>query len=363
MTDFSRYHRQMLLPQVGEEGQRALQDASVLLAGCGALGTVAADLLVRAGVGTVVIVDRDVVEETNLQRQTLYTERDAARGMPKAEAAKTRLSQVNTDVRIRAFVEDLASDTIVELAAECDLLIDGLDTFQTRYLLNDYAVAEGVPYIYGAAIATTGMSMPILPVGGGGRRLHWQEEEATPCLRCMFPEPPPVGATETCDTAGVMGSVTSIVAAFQVTQAIKMIIGDMAHVDRSLVSIDMWTNAFRRLDVSEARNTSCACCGERRFTFLDAGAGDGLTVLCGRNAVQVRPATRQQIDLEAMRLRLEPHGSFLQEDGALRGVFSAERSPEADQVALTLFPDGRAIVGGATDPTWARGVYDRFIGQ
>jgi len=353
----------MLLPQVGEEGQRALAEATVLVAGCGALGTVAADLLVRAGVGTVVIVDRDVVEETNLQRQTLFTERDAARGMPKAEAAKTRLSQVNSDVRIRAFVDELASDTIVELAAECDLLLDGLDNFQARYLLNDYAVAEGVPYVYGAAIATTGMSMPILPVGGGGRRINWDEEHATPCLRCMFPEPPPAGATETCDTAGVIGSVTSTIAAYQVTQAFKILMGRSECVERVLLSIDMWANAFRRLDVSDARNPSCPCCAERSFTFLEAGAGDGLTVLCGRNAVQVRPATRQRIDLEAMRIRLEPHGSFLQQDGALRGVFTAERSPEADPVELTLFADGRAIVGGATDPAWARGVYDRFIGQ
>ena len=363
MNDFSRYHRQMLLPTIGEEGQRALAESAVLVAGCGALGTVAADLLARAGVGTLVIVDRDIVEHTNLQRQTLFTERDAQRGMPKAEAAKTKLSLVNSDVRVRAFVEDIAPDTIVELAADCDLLLDGLDNFQTRYLLNDYAVAHGVPYVYGAAVATTGMSMPVLPVGGGMRRVHWKEEESTPCLRCMFPEPPPAGASETCDTAGVLGSVTATIAAHQVTQVIKILVGEMESVDRTLLSIDMWKNEFRRMDIGRARNSECPCCMGKVFDFLHADIGDGLTVLCGQNAVQVRPSTRQQIDLEAMRVRLAAHGSFLEQDGALRGIFGAEISPDALQVELTLFPDGRAIVSGSTDPAWARGVYDRFIGH
>lgn len=363
MNDFSRYHRQMLIPTIGEEGQRALAESAVLVAGCGALGTVAADLLARAGVGTLVLVDRDLVESTNLQRQTLFTERDAQRGMPKAEAAKSRLAQVNSDVRVRAFVEDLAADTIVELAAECDVLLDGLDNFQTRYLLNDYAVAEGVPYLYGAAVATTGMSMPVLPAGGGTRRIRWQDEESTPCLRCMFPEPPPAGISETCDTAGVLGSLTATIAAHQVTQAMKLMVGATASIDRALLSIDMWSNQTRRLNIGNSANPDCPCCSSQEYEFLHGEAGDGLTILCGRNAVQVRPLTRQQLDLEAMRGRLAPHGSFQERNGALRGVLENEKSPESSAVELTLFPDGRAIVGGATDPAWARGVYDRFIGQ
>lgn len=353
----------MLLQQIGEQGQRSLASSTVLVAGCGALGTVAADLFTRAGVGTVVIVDRDVVELTNLQRQTLFTERDAQRGIPKAEAAKARLAQINSDVRVRAFVEDIAADTIVELASECDVLVDGLDNFQTRYLLNDYAVSEGVPYIYGAAVATTGMSMPILPIGGGTRRVRWQDDESTPCLQCMFPEPPPAGASATCDTAGVLGSVTMTIAAHVVTQTIKLLCDSISSVDRSLLSIDVWSNQFKRLQIDHALNPNCPCCSQRKFDSLHGEVGDGLTILCGRNAVQVRPSTRQNLDLETMQSRLTAHGVFQKRDGALRGVLEHEQSPDSCPVELTLFSDGRAIVAGSTDPSWARGVYDRFIGQ
>lgn len=357
MPSISRYHRQMLLPSIGTEGQQALAKSTVFVAGCGALGTVAIDLLSRAGVGTLVIADRDVVEETNLQRQTLFVERDAARAIPKAEAAKTRVALANSTVKVRAFVEDIAADTLPELAESCDLLIDGLDNFQTRYLLNDYAVREGIPYLYGAAVATTGMSMPVLPIGEPRRGVRWTPEQATPCFRCMFPEPPPPGQAATCDTAGVLGMVTAAIAGHMATQAIKLLVGAIDSLDRSLLSIDIWENETRRLAVPPSAVAGCQCCGERVFTFLDAPDETTHTMLCGQNAVQIRPPRSTDVDLAALATRLASHGTFVIQDGALRGDLVQE------EAALIVFPDGRAIISGSTDFSWAQGLYDRFIGQ
>jgi molybdopterin-synthase adenylyltransferase len=365
MSSDPRYHRQTLLPGIGERGQERLRDSTVLIAGCGALGTVAADLLCRAGVGTLVIVDRDVVEATNLQRQTLFTERDAERGIPKAEAARLRLGQANSTVRIRAFVEDIDAGTVGAVAAGCDLVLDGLDNFETRYLLNDYAVANGIPYIYGAAVATEGMTMPILPRGGPGEdaRIQWADREATPCLRCLFPEPPPPGTTPTCDTAGVLGSVTAMVAAHQVSQVIKLIVGDIAAVDRTLRSFDLWTNKHRAMDTSAASNPECTCCVHAHFEFLDSEAASA-RMLCGRNAVQLRPGrTRSSFDLDRIERVLAAHGDFKRGAASVRGVLEGERSPSGHPVSMLVFEDGRAIVEGDTDLDWARGVFDRFIGS
>ena len=362
MNDFARYHRQILLPGIGEEGQAALASGTVLVAGCGALGTVAADLLARAGVGTIVVVDRDVVEATNLQRQTLFTERDAERGMPKAEAAKLRLAQVNSTIRVRGFVEDLDSDTIGELAMGCDVLLDGLDNFQTRYLLNDYAVAEGVPYLYGAGVKTGGMSMPVLPPGGGRRRVRWSESDVTPCLRCLFPDPPPPGAAETCDTAGVLGSVTMTVAAHLATQAIKLLVGRVDAIDRTLRSFELWENEQRGMTVDSARNPDCPCCVGNRFDFLDAEP-ETARMLCGRNAVQIRTSADEAIDLHQLAERLANSGSFEIREGAVRGTLEHERSPSGNQVEMTVFADGRAIIGGDVDVSWAKGIRERFIGR
>ena len=365
MPSDHRYHRQALLPGIGERGQARLRDSTVFIAGCGALGTVAADLLCRAGVGTLVIVDRDVVELTNLQRQTLFTERDAERSIPKAEAARLRLGQANSTVRVRAFVEDIDAGTIEDLAAGCDLLLDGLDNFETRYLLNDHAVANGIPYIYGAAVATEGMTMPILPRGGPreGARIRWAEEQATPCLRCLFPEPPPPGTTPTCDTAGVLGSATAQVASHQVSQAIKLIVGDVDAVDRALRSFDLWRNEHRAMDTSAAANPECECCVHARFDFLDADPAPA-RMLCGRNAVQIRSVVaRGSFDLDRIEERLAAHGVFERGSASIQGVLDEERSPTGHPVSVLVFEDGRAIVEGATDVDWARGVFDRFIGR
>ena len=360
-----RHHRQRLLPMIGDEGQKALRDASVFVAGCGALGTVAADLLCRAGVGTLVLVDRDVVETTNLQRQTLFTERDAEREMPKAEAARMRLGQVDGKTRIRAFVEDIASDTVEDLADGCDILVDGLDNFETRYLLNDLAVRDGIPYLYGGAIATGGMTMPVLPAGGPGpgRRIRWTEEQATPCLRCLFPEAPDAGVMPTCDTAGVLGPVTATIGARLATEAIKLAVGDLGAVDRTLRRTDFWHREDLALGLADAFDPNCPCCVARRFEFLDA-EGPSARMLCGRNAVQVSGGLSDgPVDLQALRSRLAPHGRFEVVDAVLRGEVEGESSPSGAVVRLTVFADGRSIIDGDTDIPWARGVHARLLGH
>ena len=357
MHPLDRYHRQMLLPTIGSVGQEAIAKSTVFVAGCGALGTVAIDLLARAGVGTLVIVDRDVVEETNLQRQTLFVERDAARAIPKAEAAKTRVALVNSNVRVRAFVEEIAADTLPELAEGCDVLVDGLDNFQTRYLLNDYAVREGIPYLYGAAVATTGMSMPVLPAVEPQRGVKWTVEQSTPCLRCMFPEPPPPGQAETCDTAGVLGMVTAAIAGHMATQTIKLLVGAIDDLDRSLLSIDIWANETKRMVTPAASNPECPCCGNQEFEFLSSTNDSTHTMLCGQNAVQVRPPRTADLNLTSLATKLASHGTFVVADGALRGELKAE------EASIIVFPDGRAIISGSTDFSWAQSIYDRLIGQ
>ncbi|MAD19549.1 MAG: thiamine biosynthesis protein ThiF [Planctomycetaceae bacterium] len=363
MTDPDRYRRQVRLPGIGEEGQARLGRGTVLVAGCGALGTVAADLLCRAGVGTLVIVDRDLVESTNLQRQTLFTERDAERSTPKAEAARLRLAQANSTVRIRAFVDEIDSSTIESLAAGCDLVVDGLDNFETRYLLNDFAVSQGIPYLYGAGVATEGMSMPVLSRRGPGAsaRIRWSESESTPCLRCLFPTPPPAGTTPTCETAGVLGSVTMTVAAHQATQAIKLLVGDVAAVDRTLRSFDLWKNANRSLDIDGAMDPDCPCCVGARYEHLHAAPAP-VRILCGRNAVQIRTGDGQ-VDLDPLADRFAGLGVFERVGTSLRGRLRDERSPDGSPVSLVVFADGRAIIEGGTDPDWALGVFDRIVGR
>lgn len=348
---------------IGTQGQRALADATVLIAGCGALGTVASDLLCRAGVGTLVLVDRDLVELTNLQRQTLFVAKDAERGTPKAEAARLRLGQVDGDTTLRAFVEDITADTVEELAEGCDLLLDGLDNFETRYLLNDLAVRDGIPYLYGGAIGTGGMTMPVLPRSGpgAGARIRWTEAQATPCLRCLFPEAPAPGVMPTCDTAGVLGPITATIGARLAAEAIKILVGDLDAVDRRLRREDLWRNETRAMSLENAFDPGCPCCVERNFVFLDAEESS-TAMLCGRNAVQIR-AGSGRVDLDELRDRLSVRGDFGVKSGVLRGILSDERSPTDQEIVVTVFPDGRTIIEGDTDVVWARGVHARLLGH
>jgi adenylyltransferase/sulfurtransferase len=361
----------MLLPVIGDAGQRALDDACVLIVGCGALGTVVADSLARAGVGRMVIVDRDLVEPTNLQRQILFDDADARRGTPKAEAARARLAAVNPLVHVDAHVDDFNHRNALRFAADADVIVDGLDNFETRYLLNDLAVRRGLPYVYAGAVGTTGMSLTILPhpdcaAPAGPRAGRWPAAEATPCLRCLFPEPPPPGTSPTCDTAGVLGPAVMTIAAHQATQTIKLLVGALAALDRTLLSVDVWSNQHRRVDVAAARRADCPCCAAGRFEYLEGRATSSATSLCGRNAVQVAapdgPGREQLLDLDELCRRLAAHGRFEHNGFLLRGTFSSERSSGGDPIELTLFPNGRAVLSGITEPEIARALYARYIG-
>jgi adenylyltransferase/sulfurtransferase len=360
-TDFARYHRQMLLPAFGEDGQRRLQDSSVFVLGCGALGSVAVDMLARAGVGHMVIVDRDFVELTNLQRQVLFDEEDVAMALPKAVAARQKIAKINSDVRVTAVVDDINYTNIEKYASDVDVLVDGLDNWETRYLANDLAVRSARPYIYGAAIGTTGMAFPVLPRGTGDAawETHAGGSLATPCLRCLFGDAPPPGAGATCDTVGVMGSAAAMVANFQVTETLKILTGDFEHVRRKLLNIDLWTNEIHQLSPGKSVNGHCTCCGERQFDYLDGKAGSSAATLCGRNAVQLRH--RQQVDgvdLDAVAEQLRKHGKVIVNEFMMRAFIEENEG----RYEITLFPDGRAIIQGTDDPGVARSVYTRFIG-
>lgn len=372
-TQPNRYHRQMLLPGIGERGQAMLRRSHALVVGCGALGTVIVDALARAGVGTLTIVDRDVVELTNLQRQILYDEVDAEAGTPKALAASARVHRINSQVQVRACVDDFSHRNADRFIEGADLIVDGLDNFETRYLLNDLAVMRGLPYVYGGAVGTSGAMMTILPHSqrrepksrATSKHLAtWSDEQATPCLRCVFPEAPPPGASPTCDTAGVLGPVVSIIAAHQAIAAIKLLTGNLDRIDRSLLTIDAWTNELRRFDVSGARDAErCPCCGRGEFDFYHALAASATLSLCGRDAVQITPAAANgEIDLQALAARLAPHGAFTCTPFLLRGELRDERNSRGDAIELTLFPNGRAIIKGVHEPEAARSIYARYIG-
>lgn len=363
IDDFARYHRQMILPGVGEEGQARLARGHVLVVGLGALGCPAADLLCRAGVGRLTLVDRDVVELTNLQRQTLYEQRDADERRPKAVAAAQRLARVNPDVKIDPVVEHFGPDnaqTLVESTPRVDVIIDGSDNFPTRYLINDVAFKLGVPWVYGGAVGTRGTQATFRP-------------GATPCLRCLWPDAPAPGAAPTCDTAGVLAPAASIIAACQAADAIKLLLGSAQRLSATLLAFDLWTNQRQRVALSPpGPDRTCACCGQGRFEFLDGpDSADDAAVLCGRNAVQIRPR-RGGLDWPALSQRLARLDGFTCEASMLRGRVPGPGGPavaagdagatSTESLELSVFADGRAIVSGTSDPVRARAIYDRYVG-
>lgn len=360
--DLPRYHRQMLLPGFGHEGQQRLATSTALILGCGALGCVSAEMLSRAGVGHLVIVDRDVVELSNLQRQVLFSEKDVAEGMPKAEAAKRRIRETNAGVRVTAIVDDINHTNIERFGEDVDVMVDGLDNFETRYLANDLAVKHGIPYIYGAAVGTTGMAFTILPHGTGA--YVWERYEsgslATPCFRCLFEAVPPPGTTPTCDTVGVIGSAVGIIANHEVTESLKILTGNFDRVSRTLLNLDLWENESMQLRVDRAREKSdCPCCKGRHFDYLEGKAGSGADALCGRNAVQLRHRqTANGVDFDGLASRLCQHGKVRHNEYML----FADVRDGGERFEITLFPDGRAIVKGTDDPSVARGVYAKFVG-
>ena len=359
----SRHHRQALLPWVGEAGQARLAESRVLVVGCGALGTTAAEQLARAGVGRLTIADRDVVELTNLQRQTLFAESDV--GRPKAVAAADRLAAIASGVAVDARVVDVDADNVESLALgegtrprRADLVVDGTDNAQTRYLLNDVAVKHGIPWVYGGCVGTDGRVMSIVPTLG-----------ETPCLRCVFPDPPSPGELATCDTAGVLGPAASAVASLQAVAALKILTGHPDAAAGSLLTIDFWRGRHRTIDLKNARRPDCPCCGRRRYDFLDAPP-TAAALLCGRGAVQVRPPRRPasadgrvaspKLDLAAVAARLARVGVVHAQPHLLRCDLTDR--PDGRPASLTLFADGRLIVHGSGDLAEARSIYARYIG-
>jgi adenylyltransferase/sulfurtransferase len=333
-----RYSRQTRFAPFGPEGQERLAASTAVVVGCGALGTVQAGLLARAGVGTLRLIDRDYVEESNLQRQMLYTERDAAEALPKAEAARRHLVEANSAIRIEAHIADLNPEDAADLLDGADVILDATDNFETRMLINDYAVSRSVPWIYGAAVGSYGIAMPVLP-------------NDSACLRCVYPEPP-AGAQPTCETAGVLGPVTSVIGSMQAMEALKILAGRTASVRRNIFTADLWNGPVRETAMPP-RDPQCPACGLREFAYLN-GRRRAPVSLCGRNAVQIHERSRP-LNLAELAGRL----------GVLRTVRVNEFALrfQDGEFDVTLFADGRAIVKGTTDVGVARSVYSRYTGN
>jgi molybdopterin/thiamine biosynthesis adenylyltransferase len=345
-TELARYSRQMLFDRIGVDGQRRLAAGRVLLVGCGALGTVIANTLVRAGVGRLRICDRDYIEPNNLQRQVLFDEDDIARNLPKAVAAAEKLAAINRGVEIEAEVTDVHLDNLARLAAGHDLILDGTDNFETRYLINDFAIKTGVPWVYGAVISATGLVMPVIP-------------GETACLRCVFESAPPPEMSPTCDTAGVIGPAVNIVASLQCVEAMKLLMGRREEVSRSLTSVDVWSGRVIQLNVPPARGDApCPCCALGKYEYLDGSRASSAITLCGRDAVQIAPPNgAAKVDFDAIHGKLTSAGA----EGVRANRYMLKAAVAGHE--LTLFADGRAIIKGTKQPAEARTLYARFIGQ
>jgi adenylyltransferase/sulfurtransferase len=336
-----RYARQVRFSPFGKEGQERLSRGFAVVVGMGALGCVIANHLVRAGIGRIRLIDRDIVSWSNLHRQSLYTEADAEAGVPKAEAASERLRAVNRETAIEAAAVDLNPRNAERLLADADLIADGTDHFAVRYLINDTAVKFGIPWVYGGAVGASGMTMTILP-------------GETPCYRCLFPSPPPPGSGDTCETAGVLPPIVDLIGSLQAMEAIKLLGGRRERLHGALIHADLWDTGFTRMKTG-ARRDGCPCCGLRRFEYLDAAGREGTeTVLCGRDTVQIAPAEPLRLDLDALAERLSAAGRIERNPWLLRLQLG-------DGVTLVLFPDGRTLVQGTGDPDRARRIYDRIL--
>ena len=333
-----RYSRQVLFRPIGPEGQRRLTAAGVTIVGCGATGSALAGLLARAGVGKLRIVDRDYVEASNLQRQSLFDEQDAAESTPKAIAAARKLMALNSAVRVETHVADLTPENATQLLLGNDLLLDGTDNFETRYLVNDFAISSGAPWIYAAAVGSYAATMNILP-------------GETACLTCLFPEPPK-GTIETCDTAGILNSAVNLAASLAATEAIKLLVGARAEMRRTLLGWDLWSNRQSEVQ-AEHRRHDCRTCGSRDFVHLTGEARPHIT-LCGRNSVQIHERKRS-VDFDELSAKLQTHGRVRHNEFVLKFW----REP----YEMTLFPDGRAIFKGTTDTSVARSLYARYVGS
>jgi molybdopterin/thiamine biosynthesis adenylyltransferase len=333
-----RYSRQILFPAIGADGQRRVLESRVAIVGCGATGSALASLLARAGVGSLRIIDRDYVEPSNLQRQVLFDETDAADSVPKAIAACRKIAQFNSQIVAEPRVSDLTPDNADQLLSGVQVILDGTDNFETRYLINDYAVKNSLPWIYVAAVGSYAITMNVVP-------------GETACVSCLFPDAPE-GMIETCDTAGILNSAVNMAASIAATEALKLLIGARQQLRKTLLSHDLWLNQRTEIAAGNPR-ADCHTCGSRDFVHL-AGAGRPHITLCGRNSVQIHEHHRP-IDLSDVSKRLRPHGSVRHTDFILK--FWKE------PYEMTLFPAGRAIIKGTTDTALARSLYARYVGN
>ena len=422
MPQRQRHQRQITLPWCGEEGQSRIRGAHVLVVGCGALGCASIEWLARAGVGQLTLVDRDVVEWSNLQRQQLFSERDAQAGSPKAEAAARRVKEIDSTIRVHACVEHLNAENAADLARGVNVIVDGLDNIESRFVLNDVSVRDGIPYVYAAAVAMEGRCMAVLPRDvavdvderismagvanavdaqvskagfanavdaqiskagvsnfihariskdvdktGKSKATHFAARGA--CLRCVFPEMPAPGVLPTCDLAGVLGPLVGMVGAFAASQALFLLAGRADLLERKLWSVDL--AAHRHATIAVSVDERCACCGKKEFSFLElVNEASRVAHLCGRGAMQVLPMRRTKVDsptvdmdLPALQKQLLDHGQFAMRGGSLHGQLRNVPGLGGEPVELTIFADGRAIVGRCSDETIARSIYDRFIGS
>ncbi|PHS12983.1 MAG: thiamine biosynthesis protein ThiF [Blastopirellula sp.] len=341
--DLSRYARQISYAPLGEAGQKKLSQSRALVVGVGALGSVIANTLARAGVGNLRIVDRDFLELNNLQRQVMYTEQDVASGIPKAIAAKNHLEQINSEINIEAIVSHVNHQNLPQLLDGVDVIVDGTDNFEVRFLLNDAALKYQIPWIYGGCIGAEGQTMTVVP-------------GVTPCLRCLMHDTPPPGTTPTCDTAGIVSPIINVIASLESMEAIKILSGNVAQIDRKLRVIDLWSNRMRELGLDSLQaNTDCPACGKQQYDWLEGDRCSQTAVLCGRNAVQLSFPEQESVDFSRLAEKLHEIGKVESNRFLLR-LF-------VENYILSIFSDGRAIISGTNDETEARSVYARYIGN
>lgn len=338
-----RYVRQAAFYGIGNQGQKKLLEKAAVLVGCGALGCTSANLLIRSGIRYLKIVDRDYIEKSNLQRQSLFDEDDIRKNLPKAVAAQQKLQKINSEVQTESVVADLNPSNIDYILGNTNIVIDGTDNFETRFLVNDYCVKKGIPWIYGACIGSTGLTMNIIP-------------SKTPCLRCVLENIPPFGTTETCDTDGIIAPIASMIASVQVAEALKVLTDNLDTLRKGLLKIDLWRNEMRMLHTEEIRGKiDCMACKQHQYEFLSREKYSIATSLCGRNAIQILHHNGSNLNLEKLALRLRALGDVSSNNFLLRF--------KVDAYELTVFPDGRSIITGTTDASIAKTLYAKYIGM
>ncbi|MEK3805624.1 thiazole biosynthesis adenylyltransferase ThiF [Metabacillus sp. SLBN-84] len=336
-----RYSRQQLFAPIGEKGQKEIINSHVLVIGAGALGTASSEMLVRGGVGRITIVDRDYVEWSNLQRQQLYTEQDAKERMPKSAAAERRLASINSEVKIRGVIDDVTADSIFDYCHDADMILDATDNFETRMLINDAALKQGIPWVYGACVGSYGLTYTVIPGEG-------------PCLSCLIKQIPMEG--QTCDTAGIISPAVQITASYQTAEVLKWLTGEKSAMRRELLSFDVWRNQFSKISVAKVKSPSCPSCGEDPlYPYLTWDKSAKASVLCGRDTVQIRPAEARSLDFQSLAKQLERAAQKITANPYLLSF-------QAGENRVVVFRDGRALIHGTKDPAEARKIYQKYLG-